>query len=224
MRVLLTLAFLAIVLSACSSPKTSYYTLSGSPVSPAPVTSNQTRVMVGPVTLPEQLDQPLLVVQNSSNQVSVYEYHRWAGSLKGDVGRVIAANLASELGTPNVWNYSQSTQTQYDYQVLIDVQSFDSRLGEAVVLDVSWTIKPTISKSGEVASNDVKNKVVVVGKNSAAENAASIAITNASPKTRNISGRSLVRELVSNTGFEALVAAQSRALAKVSLDIAKAIN
>ena len=180
--------------------------------------------MVGPVTLPEQLDQPLLVVQNSSNQVSVYEYHRWAGSLKGDVGRVIAANLASELGTPNVWNYSQSTQTQYDYQVLIDVQSFDSRLGEAVVLDVSWTIKPTISKSGEVASNDVKNKVVVVGKNSAAENAASIAITNASPKTRNISGRSLVRELVSNTGFEALVAAQSRALAKVSLDIAKAIN
>ena len=216
MRVLLTLAFLAIVLSACSSPKTSYYTLSGSPVSPAPVTSNQTRVMVGPVTLPEQLDQPLLVVQNSSNQVSVYEYHRWAGSLKGDVGRVIAANLASELGTPNVWNYSQSTQTQYDSQVLMDVQSCDSRLGEAGVLDVS--------KSGEVASNDVKNKVVVVGKNSAAENAASIAITNASPKTRNISGRSLVRELVSNTGFEALVAAQSRALAKVSLDIAKAIN
>ena len=224
MRSLLTFGLLALALCACSSPKTSYYTLSGVPAPSVPATNNQVRVMVGPVTLPEMIDQPLLVVQNSSNQVNLYEYHRWAGSLKGDVGRVIAIDLARELGTPNVWNFAQTTQTQYDYQVLIDVQSLDSKLGESVVLDVLWTIKPTASKSVDAAPGNGKNTAVLVTKGKPEANAVSNTPANTPPKPRNITGHTLVREPVAGTGLDAMVAAQSRAFMKVSSDIAKAIQ
>ena len=61
MRSLSTFVFLAVLLSACSStPKTSYYTLSAAPLPSAAATSSGTSVIVGPVSLPDSLDQPLL--------------------------------------------------------------------------------------------------------------------------------------------------------------------
>ena len=201
MKPLLALTFLTIILSACTSaPKTSYYFLSADPNTSSLAKSNDLRVMVGPVTLPTLIDQPQLVVLDGKNQVNVFEFHRWAGSLKNDIGRVIAVNLSRDLDTTEVWNYSQSTQTQFNYQVFIDVQSLDSKRDEGVTVDVLWTIKPTLTKAGEMASSKSKNKVPIM------------------------SGRSLVTEPVSSSGLDALVAAQSRAFSKVSKDIAKAIR
>ena len=209
MRSLSTFVFLAVLLSACSStPKTSYYTLSAAPLPSAAATSSGTSVMVGPVSLPDSLDQPLLVVQSGNNQVSMSEYHRWAGSLKGDIGRVIAVNLAHDLGTARVWSYAQSIQTNADYQVLIDVQSFDAKLGDAVELDVLWTILPAASKATPGMTTSTK----------------STPRPSADPGSNQKSGRTLVHEPVSGAGFESLVAAQSRALVRVSADIARAIR
>ena len=197
MRSLSTFVFLAVLLSACSStPKTSYYTLSAAPLPSAAATSSGTSVIVGPVSLPDSLDQPLLVVQSGNNQVSMSEYHRWAGSLKGD------------LGTARVWSYAQSIQTNADYQVLIDIQSFDAKLGDAVELDVLWTILPAASKATPGMTTSTK----------------STPRPSADPGSNQKSGRTLVHEPVSGAGFESLVAAQSRALVRVSADIAKAIR
>ncbi|MBK7422094.1 MAG: membrane integrity-associated transporter subunit PqiC [Propionivibrio sp.] len=210
-RLLVTVGLLALLLSACSSsPKTSYYTLSAAPAPSAPVTSTGTSVIVGPVSLPESVDQALLVVQNGSNQVSMNEFHRWAGSLKGDISRVIAANLAHDLGTTRVWSYAQSTQTKADYQVLIDVQTFDARLGEVVVLDVLWTIRPSASNAASMTPAKTGGKPA--------------GTTPAATPGLPISGRTLVREAVSGAGYEPLVAAQSRALMQVSADIARAMR
>jgi len=169
-----------------------------------------TSVIVGPVSLPESVDQALLVVQNGNNQVSMSEFHRWAGSLKGDISRVIAANLANDLGTTRVWSYAQSTQTKADYQVLIDVQSFDARLGEVVVLDVLWTIRPSASHTAGVTPAKAGGKPAET--------------TSVATPSLPRSGRTLVREPVSGAGYESLVAAQSRALMQVSADIARSIR
>ncbi len=205
---------LVVLLSACSSsPKTSYYTLSAAPTPsthPTPVTSTETSVIVGPVSLPDSVDQALLVVHNGTNQVSMSEFHRWAGSLKGDISRVIAANLTHELGSTRVWSYAQSMQTKADYQVLIDVQSFDARLGEVVVLDVLWTIRLSATNAAGVTL--AKAGVKPAGTTPVA--------TPGLPR----SGRTQVREAVFGTGYEPLVAAQSRALMQVSADIAKSIR
>ena len=206
-----TVGLLVVLLSACSSsPKTSYYTLSTAPTPSAPATSTGTSVIVGPVSLPESVDQALLVVHNGTNQVSKSEFHRWAGSLKGDISRVIAANLAHDLGTTRVWSYAQSMHTKADYQVLIDVQSFDARLGEVVVLDVLWTIRPSANFVASVTPAKAGGKLAET----------TPVATPGLPR----SGRTLVREAVSGAGYEPLVAAQSRALMQVSADIAKAIR
>ena len=184
-RVVACLALVA--LAACGSPpKERYYTLSAAANAPA-AGASAISIAVGPVSVPEMVDQPQFVVQVAANQVAMYEYQRWASPLKGEIARVIAANLAQELGTARVWAYAQTTPGKPDYQVLVAVQRFDSPLGEAVTIEALWTVR-------RAAGGD--------------------------PKT----GRSLVREPAAEAGFDALVAAHSRALARVSQDIAGAIR
>jgi uncharacterized protein len=198
MRLIMSSLMVSVLMLGCSSPKTSYYKLNAEPIPAMPSASNQARIMVGPISLPTRMDRPQIVTQAAGSEVEVYEYHRWAGTLKGDVGRVISSSLARNLGAPNVWNFAQSTQSQYDYQVLIDVQSFESAQGGDVVADVLWTIKP--SKTG-------------------AKNPSHAASAKCVPQE--IMGRSLVREPVSGSGFDVLLNAQSRAFSKVGDDIAK---
>ena len=188
MKWILTFALIAVVASGCAgSPKPTYYTLSSPPAS-AQLPTKAIRVMVGPIALPELLDQPKLVVQNTANEVKLQDYHRWAGSLKNDIGRVMGAQLARDLNTSNIWSFSQSTQTQFDYQVLIDVQNLQSKPDDSVFLDILWTVKPSHAKKKEVM------------------------------------GRSLIHEPVTEGGMDAMVAAQSRAFAKASAEIAKAMQ
>jgi uncharacterized lipoprotein YmbA len=178
-----------VLLAACGSPpKERYYTLAAAASAPAAATGATTAsIAVGPVTVPETVDQPQLVVRVAANELSMYEFQRWASPLKSEIARVIAANLAQELGTARAWSYSRATLPNPDYQVLVDIQRFDSALGEAVTIDALWTVRRA---------------------------------AGGAPRT----GRSSVREPTSGAGFDALVAAHSRALASVSRDIAGAIR
>jgi uncharacterized lipoprotein YmbA len=150
------------------------------------------------------MDRPQLVVQTSSSELQVYEYQRWAGSLKSDIGRVVGASLARDLVTPNVWNFAESTQTNFDYQILLDVQNVESSSDSGIVVDVLWTIKPIGDKNVAVVKNPNPNG-------------------DAAVKSRTMMGRSLVREPTSGPGLDALVAAQSRAFAKVGTEIAQSL-
>jgi uncharacterized lipoprotein YmbA len=186
MRAHLAYACLVLVIAGCgSSPKERYYALAA----PAPATGAAAApaIAVGPVTVPEMVDQARIVVQAAGPEVTMYEYHRWASPLKREIERVLAANLAEALGTTRVWSYSQVRLPDPDYQVLVDVQRFDSALGDAVTIDALWTVRRP---------------------------------PGGAPRT----GRSSVREPVAGAGFDALVAAHSRALARVSRDIAGAIR
>lgn len=205
MRSIVASLSVALVLVGCSSPKTSYYKMNSEPIPVMTEASGKTRLMVGPVSVPVRMDRPQLVVQSSSNEVQIYEYQRWAGSLKSDIARVVGSSLARELGTPNVWNFSESTQTNFDYQVLLDVQNLESTLGSGVVVDVLWTIK---SKGG-------MNKAVEKNANPNSDTV---------PKPQMMMGRSLVREATSGPGLDDLVAAQSRAFAKVGTEIAQSVR
>jgi len=205
MRSLPTTLLIALILAGCSSPKTSYYKMSSEPIPMMAEAGGKMRLMVGPVSVPLRMDRPQMVVQSSGNEVQIYEYQRWAGSLKGDIARVVSASLARDLGTPNVWSFSESTQTNFDYQILLDVQNIESRLDSGVVVDVLWAIKPISDK----------NKVSVKNTNSNSD-------TMLKPQT--IMGRSLVREPTSGPGLDALVAAQSRAFAKVGGEIAQSMR
>ena len=203
MRFVVGLTSVVVLSAGCSSPKPTFYSFNATPIPQVTSVAKGTRIMVGPVTLPAMVDRPQLVLQNANNTVQVYEYHRWANTLKGDVGDVIASNVAQALAISNVWNFTQSTQTNFDYQIFVDVQNIDTKLSGRVEIDVLWTIKsaPTTKPSSKAGALSSSSGAIA----------------------KPIMGRSLVQEQVTGSGFEAVVAAQSRAFSRVGQEIARSI-
>lgn len=207
MRLIFSSLILVFVLLGCSSPKTSYYRMTVNPISATTAANSGIRVMVGPINIPASLDRPQLVTQSGTTEVQVHEYHRWAGTLKGDIGRVVVSKLTQYLGTSDIWSFSQSTQAQFDYQILLDVQSLDSAEEGNVVLDVLWTIKPSTQAAGVESIKKMPN---------------STANLTSQPQciSKTLTRRSVVSESFTASGMDVLVAAQSRAFSKVAEDIA----
>lgn len=135
-------ALLVAALSGCANtPKTSFYTLSVVPApaeaAPVPVAY---RVAVGPVTVPDVVDRPQLVVRVAANQVTLLDQHHWAEPLRSEIPRVIAADLAGLLGGAQVSGYGRGGGDA-DYRVRVDIHDFDSVPGEGVRLDALWSVQ-----------------------------------------------------------------------------------
>jgi uncharacterized lipoprotein YmbA len=183
---LTSIAFVAVAAAGCgASAPSRFYTLSSTATATDAPTA-QYAVLVGPVSIPAAVDRPQFVVQVAPNRVELDEFSRWAAPLDDAIARAVAGDLAVLLGTRDV-AAAPAVNFNPAYRVTIDVQSFESILGEAVVIDALWTVH-----------------------------------TTAGGKTQ--SGRTTVREPVQGTGFDALAAAHSRALANVSADIAAVIR
>jgi hypothetical protein len=176
---------LAAVGVGCASPRSHFYTLSRS-AKAAPAAADYS-IAVGPVSVPEIVDRPQIVVRTGPNQVFIDEFHRWGSPLRDDIARGIAENLAALLGAPQVSVFPHPTFSAAKYRVAVDVMVFDSTPGESTALDATWGVRG----AGDGAIR---------------------------------TGRTKVRETVPDAGYTALVAAHSRALEKLSGDIADAIR
>jgi uncharacterized protein len=171
--------------AGCASPASRFYTLSATTTSAA--TSSDVSVAVGPVSVPAVVDRPEIVVITGPNKVRLEEFNRWASPLQNSIARVVAENLVALLGAPRVILSSQSLSADADYRAVIEIQSFDSVLGEAATLDAVWTVS---------RAKDGKSQT----------------------------GRTTVREVTQGNGYDALAAAHSRALARLSQNIADAVR
>ena len=133
--------WLALMLAGCGSPlKERFYVLSANPM-PAPAPGGLSyRVAVGPVTVPAAVDRPQIVLRVNANRVALQEQSRWAEPLKESIPRVVASNLAVLLGDAQVAADAQDAAVPADCRVTIDIQRFDSVLGEAATLEVLWRV------------------------------------------------------------------------------------
>jgi hypothetical protein len=107
--------------------------------------------------------------------------------LDNNISRVVAEDLVVILGTGRVSLFQQSPNAEATYRVAIEVQSFESALGEAATLSAVWVVRRTRDGKAET-------------------------------------GRTNVREPVQDKSFDAIAAAHSRALARMSQDIAGVIR
>jgi uncharacterized lipoprotein YmbA len=140
-RLSLLLACTGLALSGCgSSPPVSFFTLPSVPPAAA-VTAAAYSVVVGPVTVPEMIDRPQLVLRASPTRVEVTEQARWAAPLKTEIPRVIAEQLAQLLPGAITATSFQRAIPAPDYRVLIDIQRFDSTPGEGAAIEASWTVR-----------------------------------------------------------------------------------
>jgi len=186
------LVIAAICFGGCRSQSPRFYALS--PMQEDQVISKRKSpaqnavVGIGPVKLADYLDQSMLVTRTGDNQAVKAEFDRWVGSLKDNFINVLADNIGLLLPTERIHLYPWRVSVPIDYQVVLDIVRCDGRLGDAVWLEVRWSI-----------IGGQEKKLL---------------------KTH----RSSIREPVSGADYTALVAAQSQALAKLSQEIAEAIQ
>lgn len=138
------LAALALAAGCLGGPtlEPQYFTLS-SPAGgdPAPVaTRPELGLVLGQVELPRYLDRAELVTRSGSHQLRVWNTVRWAGSLRNDVQRVVADDLARLLGTARVAVYPAEARFPVTHRVLLELLELGSAPGYPVVLRARWTI------------------------------------------------------------------------------------
>lgn len=95
---------------------------------------------VGPVDVPRYLDRPEIVSRDGENRLIVADDHRWAGSLRSDIQRVVADELGRLLGTARVVTYPDQPRFPARYRVLLDVREFEAVSDANVRLRIRWTI------------------------------------------------------------------------------------
>ncbi len=200
-RLLISLALMALLGACGTSPAPRYYTLGASAdIAPAiGAEADALSVWVAPVTLPEAVDRPQLVVRVAPNRVAILDGHRWAEPLSGAVSRTIAADLSALLGGARVSSEAQHGAASAQVRVLVDVQRFESVPGQGVTIEALWSVR----RAAEITPLRTPQRT---------------------PQREPQYGHSLVSEPATGPDYDALAAAHARALAAVSRDIAQAIR
>ncbi|MBU5638955.1 PqiC family protein [Geomonas sp. Red69] len=128
--------------SACSrSPRVTYYTLTPAPSAGAVQQSFSSSVAVGPVTIPELVNRPQLVVRLTPSRVAVLEEHRWAEPLKNEIPRLLAQDLGPLLGSNRVFTYDQGSGAAAQYRVLVDIVRLEAVPGDSVTVEAGWVVR-----------------------------------------------------------------------------------
>jgi len=139
----LLMACAAALLAACGTPaRLNYYTLTAQDaVQGSARDARALKIFVGPVTIPEGVDRPQMVVRTSPNQVEIDDLDRWAEPLKAAIPRLVAETLARRLAPSDVMTSRQSATLDFDFRVALDIDRFDFSAGDGAVVDATWTIR-----------------------------------------------------------------------------------
>ena len=150
-----------LLLAACgSAPKDRFYTLApASAMAPAATASTPARygVAIGPVRVPEALDRTQMVVREGPNRVEILDQHRWAGSLRSEIARALAAGVGAQLPEAQVSVHDGQAGRNAAYRVAVDIERFDAMLNDSVAVQALWTLRQEGGKelgSGRFAATE----------------------------------------------------------------------
>jgi uncharacterized lipoprotein YmbA len=154
---------MALLMAGCgSAQKDRFYTLApaGLPALAAGAgTGSQQRdsVAIGPVRVPEALDRTQMVVREGPNRVEILDQHRWAGSLRSEIARALAAGVGAQLPQAQVSVHDGQAGRNAAYRVAVDIERFDAAVGDSVAVQALWTIRQEGGKelrSGRFAASE----------------------------------------------------------------------
>lgn len=125
-------------LGGCSSSSstnlggTHFYSLSSmSPSVATPSVASSTNKMsigIGPVEIPRLLNRPQIVSRKNKSEIIMSESHQWGGSYKEELIKAITDNLSVLLKTEKIEQHPWKSTFKPDYQVRIDIESFDGEI------------------------------------------------------------------------------------------------
>jgi len=133
----------ALLLAGCASPPTRFYTLSAPAQSMPAVQNARIFIDVAPVTLPERLARPQLVVRSagssSSTRVDILEQERWSAPFNSELRDALASGIANRLGATDVSRSGRPTD-QPVYRIAVELREFDAVPGDKVQVTYGWTV------------------------------------------------------------------------------------
>jgi len=150
---------LLLTLTGCvsSGPQTQYYSLFAAQNTPAEsilaTTSKNISIGVGPVMLPEYMDNPAIVNTLPSQQVRVSGRYAWAGNLKASVTRVVASDLSVLLKSNAISQFPWDTRIRPDYQLRIRFNRFNGVRGGKSELSANWVLIDTQSREAVITQS-----------------------------------------------------------------------
>ena len=145
-RPLIPSLLVALAAASCGpSPTARFYTLDATATADGRPSVNRA-IVVGPVSIPPAVDRPQLVVVVAPNEVTVDEFNRWAAPLDDSIARAVAGDLAALLGASAA--AAPAPGFTATHRVTLDVQRFDSVLGDAATVDALWTVRPAAGGAG----------------------------------------------------------------------------
>jgi uncharacterized lipoprotein YmbA len=140
----LILGVLVMVLSGCATtPPTRFFVLSSMSHLEKLEHRDHERcfsIGIGPVKLPEYLNQPEIVTRITQNELRLDEFAKWAEPLGDNISRALAGNLRSLLCIRTIAIFPWRGGTPVDYRIDVHVIQMDGMLGESAVLDITWSI------------------------------------------------------------------------------------
>src|SRR5438270_11133600 len=136
----LCVALTALMLAGCgASDHSRFYVLTGQPalVARATAAAPTTTIALGAVKLPAALDRPQMARRLNSDEISYFEYDRWAGPLDDMVRRVLVADLEGRLPLGMILIDNNPT-SRASLTIAVDLLRFDADAAGQVTLKARW--------------------------------------------------------------------------------------
>jgi len=131
------------MLAACGrTPPAKFYTLQPvQPSSPGSSLPADVAIAVGPVAIPAAHDRQEIVTRGAKNEVSISEFHRWAGPLQKNIAAVLSQNIGALLGTERITPFTRENIFRPTHRVVININRYDSQFSKEFLLETTWSIK-----------------------------------------------------------------------------------
>ena len=131
------------MLAACGrTPPAKFYTLQPvQPSSPGSSLPADVAIAVGPVAIPAAHDRQEIVTRGAKNEVSISEFHRWAGPLQKNIAAVLSQNIGALLGTERITPFTRENIFRPTHRVVINIDRYDSQFSKEFLLETTWSIK-----------------------------------------------------------------------------------
>ncbi len=144
---LLAMITLTAIAACTGSRETRFYLLAPAP-SAAPTEAARLSVIgLHPVRLPLYLDRPQIVTRADEHMVQLAEFEHWGSPLREHLTHVLASDLASSVPADRVAVFPWRKETPVEYEVAVEVLTFDGTLGGACGLAAYWFVSSNGGKA-----------------------------------------------------------------------------
>jgi uncharacterized protein len=212
---MIVVLILGLALAGCvtrPSPPTYFYMIaplvSGTEQSVLEMEKEHTVIAISNVLIPSYLDRNQIVTRLNEVEYELGEFDQWAEPINDNLTRAVAQNLSRILAADTVDVFPAAKEVPHNYIIGIEVIRLDGKLDDHITLSARWAI----------FGRD-QDDLIVLRKFEHQEK-----IVDQPAKLKPAPAASDTAQSMPRENYRGLVLAQSRAVEKLSRDIAAAVK